>query len=388
MASRCGTDIGAPRTCMGIVDEAARLERAGFPVIHLEKGELDLDTPEPVKQAAIDALLANRTRYSHSSGLPELRQALSDYYARRYGVDVDPRRIVVNAGSSAALVELFVALLAPGDEVVLPDPGYPAYPAFVAAARGVAVPAGSAGNGFRHTAELVREHLSPRTKAVLTNFPTNPTGAVAGADELAAFAELGPTVVADEVYHGLEAAGRPSPSILQFTDNSVVVGSFSKAYAMTGWRLGYLIVPDSMAAAVTRLHSDLFVGSCTFTQWAAITALAGADDIQRQIRDELDARRACLLGLLLKLGLEPAREPDGGFYVLVRQPPDTGSSATFVADLLASTHVALTPGSVFGPSGEGHVRFSLSATTDEIAEAMQRIERFLADVRVPAATSG
>src|SRR5215470_4928273 len=388
MASTCGAGNGAPRTCMGIVDEAARLERAGLPVIHLEKGELGLDTPEPVKQAAIDALLANKTRYSHSSGLPELRQAVSDYYARRYGVSVDPLRIVVNAGSSTALVELFVALLSPGDEVVLPDPGYPAYPAFVTAARGVPVQAGSAGAGFRHTAELVRKHLSRRTKAVLINFPTNPTGMVAGDDDLAAFAELGPTVVADEVYHGLEADGRHSPSILQFTGNAVVVGSFSKAYAMTGWRLGYLIVPDAMAAEVTRLHSDLFVGSCTFTQWAAITALTGADEIQRQIRDELNARRACLLGQLPRLGLELAHEPDGGFYVLVRQPPDTGSSAAFVAELLTSTHVALTPGSVFGPNGEGHMRFSLSATTDEITDAMQRIERFLADVRVPAGTAG
>jgi aspartate/methionine/tyrosine aminotransferase len=378
-----GCSAGPQRTCMGIVDEAARLERAGYPVIHLEKGELDLDTPEPVKRAAIEALLANRTRYSHSSGLPELRQAVSDYYASRYGLSVDPRRVIVNAGSSTAMVEVFLLLLSPGDEVVLPDPGYPAYPSFVTAARGVPVRAGAAGNGFRHTAELVRQHLTPRTRAVMVNFPANPTGAVAGAAELAAFAQLGTTIVADEVYHGLEADGRYSRSILEFTDDAVVVGSFSKAYAMTGWRLGYLVVPDRMVAEATRMHSDLFVGTNTFTQWAAITALAGADDIQRRIRTELNARRAGLLAALPRLGLELAYRPDGGFYALVKQPPGTGSSASFAAELLDRTHVAITPGSVFGPSGEGNIRFSLSASIEQIADAMRRIELFLSDTSAP-----
>lgn len=368
---------GAPTTCMGIVDEAARLERAGYPVIHLEKGELGLDTPMPVKQAAIEALLANKTRYSHSSGLPELRQAVADYYAGRYGVSIDPQRVITNAGSSASLVEIFLALLHPGDEVVLPDPGYPAYPRFITAARGVPVPAGSANTGYRHTAELVREHLTPRTKAILINFPSNPTGAVADAAELAAFTELGPIVVADEVYHGLEADGNHSRSILEFTSNAVVIGSFSKAYAMTGWRLGYLIVPPQMVSAVTRMHEDLYVGTNTFVQWAAITALAQAAETQRQIREELNGRRNHLLAELSRLGMRLAHQPRGAFYVFVRQWANTGSSAQLAADLLNQTHVAITPGSVFGPSGEGNIRFSLSAPADQIATAMRRIEKFL-----------
>lgn len=369
---------------MGIVDEAGRLERAGHPVIHLEKGELGINTSPAVKQAAIDALLADRTHYSHSSGLPELRTAISDYYAKRYGVSVDPSRIVVNSGSSAAMVELFLALLDPGDEVVLPDPGYPAYPSFVTAARGVPIMAGSAGNGFRHTADLARLHLSTRTKAILINFPSNPIGALAGPSELREFAELGPLVVADEVYHGLETSGEHSPSILQVTDNAVVVGSFSKSYAMTGWRLGYLVLPPDLAARITRLHSDLFVGSNTFIQWAAITALAKVEEIQRHLREELDRRRTSLLGQLPRLGLDLAHPPDGGFYVFTRQPEDTGSSAVFAATLLERTHVAITPGSVFGPSGEGNIRFSLSAPADQISTAMDRIERFLAETRTLA----
>ncbi|QFZ20172.1 pyridoxal phosphate-dependent aminotransferase [Saccharothrix syringae] len=384
----CTPPAGSGRTCMGIVDEAGRLDRAGHPVIHLEKGELDLDTPVAVKQAAVDALAADLTRYSHSSGLPELRSAIAEHYARRYGVQVTPDRVVVNAGSSAALLELFLALLDPGDEVVLPDPGYPAYPAFVTAARGVPVRAGSARNGFRHTAELVRPHLTARTRAVLVNFPSNPLGALADRAELRAFAELGPLVVADEVYHGLETGGVHSPSVLEVTDDAIAVGSFSKSYAMTGWRLGWLVLPPRLAAAVTRLHSDLFVGTNTFTQWAAITALTGADDIQRRLRAELDHRREVLLRHLPRLGLVPAHPPDGGFYVFTRQPEGTGTSAAFAAELLDRTHVALTPGSVFGPSGEGNIRFSLSAPAERIAEAVDRIGNFLADRGVLAPAAG
>jgi (5-formylfuran-3-yl)methyl phosphate transaminase len=383
--SKVNTSPG--RTCMGIVDEAARLERAGFPVIHLEKGELDVNTPEPVKQAAIDALHANRTRYSHSSGLPELRQAVCDHYATTYGVPVDPRRVVVNAGSSAAMVELFLAVLCPGDEVVLPDPGYPAYPSFVTAARGVPVQAASVETGLRHTAELVSRYLTHRTRAVLINFPSNPTGAVAEADELAAFTELGPLVVADEVYHGLETDGRHSRSILEFTDNAVVVGSFSKAYAMTGWRLGYLIVPNKLAGAVTRMHEYLFVGTNTFVQWAAITALANAETTKRQIREELNTRRNCLLAELDRLDLQLAHQPDGGFYVFTRQPEGTGSSEQFAAELLDRTQVALTPGSEFGPSGQGNIRFSLSTPAPKIIEAMHRIEQFLTHPDKPVITA-
>lgn len=362
---------------MGIVDEAARLERAGYPVIHLEKGEPGLDTPAPVKQAAIEALRANKTRYSHSSGLPELQQAVSGYYASQYGVRIDPRRVVVNAGSSACLTEVFLALLSPGDEVVLPDPGYPAYPRFITAARGVPVRASSAVTGYQHTAELVRKHLTPRTRAVLINFPSNPVGEVADAAQLAAFTELGPLVVADEVYHGLEADGCHSRSILEFTDNAVVVGSFSKAYAMTGWRLGYLILPEHMVTAVTRMHEDLFVGTNTFVQWAAITALADAATIQRQIREELNTRRDCLLAELPRLGLQLAHQPSGAFYVFVRQWAGAGSSAQLASELLKHTHVAVTPGNVFGPSGEGNIRFSLSAPAEQITVAMRRVEKFL-----------
>jgi aspartate/methionine/tyrosine aminotransferase len=369
---------GAPaRSCMGIVDEAARLERTGKPVIHLEKGELDLDTPEIVKQSAIEALHANRTRYSHSTGLPELREAISEYYQRTYGVAVEPACVLVNSGSSAAMLELCLALLKPGDEVVLPDPGYPAYPSFVTAAHGNPVWASAAGNGFMHSAEAVAEHITPATQAVVINFPSNPVGSIPDTDGLRAFAELGPVVISDEVYHGLAFDGTRPHTILEYTDNAVVVGSFSKSFAMTGWRLGYSIVPQRLRATLTRMHENLFVGTNTFVQWAAVTALQNAHTIQQRIREELQRRQERLLDALNATGLRLAYRPRGGFYALVRQPPDTGTSAQFAAELLEQTHVALTPGSAFGPSGEGCVRFSVSASSDQIVEGLARIAEFL-----------
>lgn len=372
--------ITAPaRSCMGIVDEAARLERSGLSVIHLEKGELDLDTPDMVKDLAIEALRANRTRYSHSTGLPELRRAICDYYARRYGVDVDPAQVIVNSGSSAAMLELFLALLEPGDEVIVPDPGYPAYPSLVQAARGRVVRAPSAAAGFAYTAELAGAHRSAATKAIIINFPSNPVGDVAGPAELRAFAELGPLIVADEVYHGLALDGAPPHSILEFTTDAVAVGSFSKSFAMTGWRLGYIIVPRWLVPAVTRLHENVFVGTNTFVQWAAIGALEQAEMIQGLIRGELGRRHECLTAGLPRIGLRPVRMPRGGFYVFTRQPAGTGASAQFAAELLDRTHVAITPGSEFGPGSEGCVRFSLSASVEQITEGLDRLAGFLRD---------
>jgi aspartate/methionine/tyrosine aminotransferase len=363
---------------MGVVDEALRLEREGNRVIHLEKGELDVDTPEPIKERLIEAVRDNRTRYSDSTGLLELRQAICDHLARTYGVEVDPSRVLVNSGSSPAMLELFLGLLSPGDEVVLPNPGYPAYPSFVEAARGRVVWAGTARHGFVYTADTARPHVTRATRAVVINFPSNPVGAVADETVLRGFAELGPTVVSDEVYHGLSFDGARSRTILEVTDDAVVVGSFSKAYAMTGWRLGYLVVPPALVEPLTRLQQYLFVGTNTFVQWAGVAALEHAGDVQRQLREELLRRRDCLLGCLADLGFEVPHVPQGGFYVLARPPCLERGAREFAADLLSRAHVAVTPGPEFGSDGDGYVRFSLSSPVELILEAKERIAAFLA----------
>ncbi len=374
---------------MGIVDEAFKFEREGKRVIHLEKGELDLDTPEVVKERVIRAVQENRTRYVDSSGLPELRQAICAYYKRIYGVSVDPAQVLVNSGSSPAMLGLFLGILSPGDEVILPNPGYPAYPSFVQAARGKVVWVGTETHRFAYTAELVRPCLSPRTKAVLINFPANPTGAVADERALRAFAELGPLVVSDEVYHGLTFDGGRPHTILEFTENAIVAGSFSKAFAMTGWRLGYIIAPKRLVDRLLRQHQYLFVCANAFVQWAAIAALENADAIQRQLRDELRRRSAHMLRSLADLGFEVPCTPQGGFYTFARLPPGSGrTSARFAADLLEHAHVATTPGPEFGSDGEGYVRFSSSSPCPLIEEAMDRIANFLQDGRAPAAAGG
>jgi aspartate/methionine/tyrosine aminotransferase len=369
-------------TCIGVMDEAFRLEREGKRVIHLEKGELDIDTPEVVKERVVQAIRENRTRYADSSGLPELRQAICDHFARVYSVAIDPAQVIVNSGSSPAMVELFLGILDPGDEVILPNPSYPAYAHIVEAARGRVEWVGTQRRAFAYTADLARPHLSPRTKAVMINFPANPTGAVATQEAMGAFAELGPTVVSDEVFHGLAFTdGRPH-TIREFTDDAVVVGSFSKAFAMTGWRLGYLVVPSRLVDRLLPLHQYFFVCPNTFVQWAAIAALEHADDIQRQLREELRRRRDTLLRGLRELGFEVPCTPEGGFCVFARPPAGGRDPATFATDLLREAHVAITPGAEFGSDGAGHVRFSLSAPSDLIQEAVQRLAAFLHEDRL------
>jgi aspartate/methionine/tyrosine aminotransferase len=366
---------------MGVVDEALRLERLGNSVIHLEKGELEFSTPAVIKERVIQAIRENQTYYSTSTGLIELRRAICDHYARVYGVAVDPSRVLINSGSSPAMLELFLGILSPGDEVLIPNPGYPAYPHLVEAARGRPVWVGTERSGFAYSAQLARPYLSAKTKAVLLNFPSNPVGALADASMLQGFAELGPLVVSDEVYHGLAFDEVRSRTILEFTDNAVVVGSFSKAFAMTGWRLGYLIVPASLVDTMVRLQQYLFVSPNTFVQWAAITALENAAAIAQQLRDELRERHASILGPLRQLGFEVPCVPRGGFYVFARLPEGCGSSASFADELLTQKHVATTPGTEFGSDGEGYVRFSMSAPSEQIREAMERIAAFLDEGR-------
>ncbi len=361
---------------MGVVDEALRLERSGKQVIHLEKGELELHTPAAIKESVIQAVREDRTHYASSSGLPELRQAICDHYARVYGVALDPSRVFVNSGSSPAMLELFLSILSPGDEVILPNPGYPAYPHFVEAARGRAVWAGTERHGFVYSADMARPYVSSKTKAIIINFPSNPTGSLADAQVLRGFAELGPLVVSDEVYHGV-AFDRIPRTILEFTDNAVVVGSFSKSFAMTGWRLGYLIVPPSLVESLLRLQQYLFVSTNTFVQWAGIAALENADVIMKELREKLRERHQYILGPLRELGFEVACVPQGGFYVFARLPDGSGSCARFAADLLKQMYVAITPGTEFGSDGDGYVRFSVSAPCHQIQEAMERIAVFL-----------
>jgi (5-formylfuran-3-yl)methyl phosphate transaminase len=364
-------------TCMGVVDKALALERSGRNVIHLEKGEPDFATPRTVVDSAIAALNAGQTRYTTSAGLAELRDAISAHYQDSYGVGVDREQVIVTAGSSPALLISFLTLLSAGDEVILPDPSYPSYRRLIelAGARPVHLPLRR--SGFRYTAEAAARLVTPATKAIVVNFPSNPLGSVIDRDGLASFARLGPTVISDEAYHGLSYAPGGDVSVLEVTGDAIVVNTFSKAFAMTGWRLGYCILPAHLVPRAQTINQDTLVCASAFTQWAAIEALANAGQITKGWRDELQARRDCLVSGLARLGFEIAAPPMGAFYTFARLPAGFPDSYAFAAELLNTEAVAVTPGPEFGPDGEGYLRFSYATPVPEIQEGLARIERFL-----------
>lgn len=381
----CDTPVGRP-TCMGVVDQALALERSGRHVVHLEKGEPDFATPRVVVDSAIAALSAGKTRYTTSAGLIELREAICAHYQRTYHARVDPDQVIVTPGSSPALLISFLALVSPGDEVILPDPAYPSYRRLIEMTGAKPVHLSLRRSGFRYTAEAAAGLMTPATRAIVVNFPANPLGSVIDQAALASFARLGPTVISDEAYHGLSYTAAGDPSILQATGDAIVVSTFSKAFAMTGWRLGYCILPPHLVPRARTINQDSLVCAAAFTQWAAIEALAHAREITGGWRDELQARRDSLVSGLTRLGFEIAAPPMGAFYTFARLPAGHQDSYAFAARLLAQQGVAVTPGPEFGPDGEGYLRFSYATPVREIEEGLARIERFLGESRaVPGA---
>lgn len=372
----CGDTTVVP-SCVGLMDRALAIERSGRRVVHMEKGELDFDTPEVVRRTAVKALEDGLTRYEESLGLGELREAICSYYEHVYGVMIAPERVLVTSGSSPALLAVLLALVGPGDEVLLTDPAYPAYRTLVELAGGCAVPVPTVADGFRPVAASLLRHVTPATTAVVVNSPGNPTGTVAADSELAAFARCGLTVVADEVYEPLVFDPSLRRSLLQYTSSAVVVNSFSKSFAMTGWRLGYAIVPDWLLEDMTRIVQDGYVAANTFVQRAAVSALHHATEIQEEWRAVLARRRDVLVEGLSAVGFDIAAEPQGAFYVLARLPEPHSDAVTFARRLLDEAAVAITPGDVFGPSAAGLVRFSYSTGEQAIAEGLERLERFL-----------
>ncbi len=372
-----------PFLAVEVFERAQELEGQGRDVVHLEFGEPDFETPGVIREAVIRAIRDGRTRYTHSLGILPLREAIAEHYVKTYGVAVSPDQVLVTAGTSPAMLLLFTALLAPGDEVILSDPHYACYPNFVHYAEGrpVYVPTPES-DAWQLRPEAVATRLSPRTKALLINSPANPTGAVLAAERLAALAEVaerapkGAWVVSDEIYHGLTYEGRDH-SILEFTDRAFVLNGFSKAYAMTGWRLGYLIAPKAYVRTLQKLHQNFFISSNEFVQWAGLAALreAGAEVVRfRRIFDE---RRRTMVDGLRAVGLGVAAEPTGAFYVLANARRFCERSYDFAFEVLAGAHVAVTPGIDFGPGGEGHLRVSYANGLDRLREAIRRLGEFL-----------
>jgi len=368
-----------PFLAVEVFQRAQALERAGADVIHLEYGEPDFETPSVIREAAEKALKDGHTRYVHTLGILPLREAIAEHYRTRYGVDVSPDRILVTAGTSPAMLLLFGALLERGDQVILSDPHYACYPKFVkyAEAEPVSVNVHEA-DGFQLHADAVAAALTPRTRAILINSPANPTGAVLAPERMAALARLGPWMVSDEIYHGLTYEG-PEHTILEFTDRAFVLNGFSKAYAMTGWRCGYVIAPAEFMPTLTALHGNFFISSNEFVQWAALAALREASAEAAGFRRVFDERRQAMVAGLRRIGLGVTTTPTGAFYVLANARRYTQDSLAFAFEILDRTHVAVTPGVDFGRNAEGYLRFAYANSLPRIEEALTRLGRFLSE---------
>ncbi len=372
-----------PFLAVEVFERAEELERQGHDVVHLEFGEPDFETPAVVREAAIRAIRDGRTKYTHSLGILALREAIAEHYLESYGVAVSPDQVLVTAGTSPAMLLLFTALLAAGDEVVLTDPHYACYPNFVryAEAAAVYVPTTEA-EGWTVDPDAVRARLTPRTRAIMVNSPANPTGATLSAERLGALAEVaerapaGAWLVSDEIYHGLSYEGREH-TVLEFTDRAFVLNGFSKAYAMTGWRLGYLIAPKAYIRTLQKLHQNFFISSQGISQWAGVAALREAGDEVARFRRIFDERRRAMVDGLRAVGFGVGSEPTGAFYVLANARQYCERSYDFAFEILASAHVAVTPGIDFGAAAEGYLRFSYANGLERIREAIRRLGAFL-----------
>ncbi|HEY7647415.1 MAG TPA: pyridoxal phosphate-dependent aminotransferase [Methylomirabilota bacterium] len=379
-AARRTLDV-EPFLAVEVFERAQALERAGRDVVHLEFGEPDFDTPPVIVEAVQKAIKDGRTRYTESLGILPLREAIAEHYARTYGVDVSPDQVLITPGTSPAMLLLFGHLLDPGAEVVLPDPYYACYPNFIRYADGVPVCVDvTEEDGFQYRPEAIRERVGPRTRAIVVNSPANPTGSVLAPERMAAIAALARErelmVVSDEIYHGLCYEGRDR-SILEFTDRAFVLNGFSKAFAMTGWRLGYLIAPRDHIRSLQRLFGNFFISTNEFVQWAGVAALREAGEDARRFRRIFDERRGAMIGGLRAAGLGVGFEPTGAFYVLANARRYTRDSTRFAYELLESSHVAVTPGAAFGANAEGYLRFSYAASHDRIQEGLRRLGRYL-----------
>jgi aspartate/methionine/tyrosine aminotransferase len=366
-----------PFIVMEVMEKAASMERQGENIIHLEVGEPDFDTPECVKEAAIRAIREGKTHYTHSLGVVELREAIAEDYHKRYRVEVSPDQILVTSGTSPAMLLLFMSLLEAGEEVILPNPYYACYPNFVRMVEGTPVFADVfEEDGFQYRPEDIRPLIGPKTKAIFVNSPANPTGNLTPPERMKAIADFGQTVVSDEIYHGLVYEGKEH-SILEFTRNALVINGFSKQYAMTGWRLGYLIVPPEFIRPLQKLHQNFFISANAFVQWAGIAALREADADVARMRNLYNDRRKFIIQRLRELGFGITVEPTGAFYVLANAKRYAQKSFDFAFDILQKAKVGCTPGIDFGSNAEGYLRFSYANSIENIHEAMNRLEGYL-----------
>lgn len=379
-----------PFHVMALLARARELEAAGRSIVHMEIGEPDFPTAAPIVAAAQAALAAGHTQYTPAAGLPSLRKAIAGRYRTRYGVSVDPARILVTPGASGALQLVLAALVDPGREVLMSDPGYPCNRNFVRMLEGraVAVPTDAA-HGYQLTPELAHTHWSDRTAAVLVASPANPSGTLLSQAQIeglhALTRERGAALIVDEIYHRLTygpASATAARTALGISDDIFIVNSFSKYFGMTGWRLGWLVAPESHVGALDRLAQNLFLAAPTLAQHAALAAFTPqAEAIFEERRRIFAERRDFLLPALRELGFGIPVEPQGAFYLYANCGRFTADSFAFCRDLLERAGVAVTPGIDFGSyRANTHVRFAYTTSLERLQEGVARLRDYLAGV--------
>ncbi len=367
----------APFLVMDVLERAHEIEHEGGNVIHLEVGEPDFDTPQCIQEAACKAIRDGYTHYTHSLGLLALREAIAKHYLETYHVSISPEQIMVTSGTSPAMLLLFSALLDPGDQVIVSDPTYACYPNIIRFVQGdaVTVPVYEE-DGFQYRPEAIEEKIMDRTGAIVINSPSNPTGNLLAGDRMQAIAALSPYIVSDEIYHGL-VYGDEAHSILEYTDRAFVLNGFSKLYAMTGFRLGYLIAPRAFIRPLQKMQQNFFISANSVAQVAGIAALEqSGEDVARMVQ-MYDERRRYMLKRLVELGLGITVEPTGAFYVFANARHLSRDSHRLAFDILEKAHLGVTPGIDFGSNGEGYLRFCYANSLENIAEGLNRLQRYL-----------
>ena len=373
----------APFRVMEILARARELEAAGKPVIHMEIGEPDFATPQPVIDAAMAAIAKGDMHYTPAAGIRKLREAIADFYITRYGIRVDPARIIVTPGASGALLLALGVLLSPKDAVIVADPGYPCNRHFVRLLEGrpINVPVGPE-TRYQLSAALIESHWDQRTVAALVSTPANPTGTLVDRDEMAAIAGViakhGGELIVDEIYHGL-TYGEDAATALSVAPDAFIVNSFSKYFQMTGWRLGWLVAPERYVRQSETLAQNIFLAASTPAQYAALAAFHPATiALLEERRREFEARRNFLLPALREIGFRIPITPAGAFYLYADCSAFTDDSSRFAKDLLETAYVAITPGADFGVNApEKHVRFAYTTDIATLRVAVERIGRFV-----------
>jgi aspartate/methionine/tyrosine aminotransferase len=366
-----------PFLVMDVLEKGMEMAADGEDVIHLEVGEPDFDTPANIIQAGIEAMRAGKTHYTSSMGIPELRKAIADYHERHYGADVDPQCVVVTSGSSPAILLALSALLDPGCEVILSNPHYACYPNFIRFLGGVPVfVATRAEDGFQMNPEEVEAAVTDKTRAILINSPSNPTGIVMEPDRMGRLAELKVPIISDEIYHGLVYEGQEH-SILEFTRNAFVLNGFSKLYAMTGWRLGYVISPRELVRPIQKMTQNFFISPADFVQWAGLEALTNSSAETSRMRAIFNERRVAMISRLKQIGFGIEVDPTAAFYILVDARRFSKDSYRFAFEILEETGVGVAPGIDFGSNAEGFLRFSYTNSIENIHAGLDRIDLYL-----------